>query len=208
MTWQYILHRVNKINDLNKLKNHWGAEIDLRSNVLKTGNIHLSHDPWSIGDDFEDWINIYSNCNILGPLILNTKEDGLETHIIKTLNKYNIENWFFLDTAMPTLIKFATERSESRFALRLSNYEPIDTLKPLIGKVQWVWVDCFGGIPLNVEIIRQAAQHFKICLVSPELVGKNISEINHFMDIAQHAHSICTKDPSFWSKNKYKNDIK
>nr|BFD31170.1 hypothetical protein GTC16762_07880 [Pigmentibacter ruber] len=201
MLIKYVYHRVNKAEDIKKINPSWGVEIDLRSNVKKNGTLHLSHDPWTEGDDFEDWLKIFVNHRIEGPIILNTKEDGLESRVIELLDYYKIENWFFLDTAFPTLVKYTLHKNETRFAIRYSCYEPIESLIPFIGKAQWVWVDCFGGLPVDHDIIKNISKNFKICLVSPELVGKNITDINNFFNLSKYAKLVCTKDPNFWMSN-------
>ena len=89
----YIAHRKNTIDELIETDLKYGVEIDLRS---YNGNVILHHDPMSVGEDFDNWLRYY-NHNFL---ILNVKEEGLETSIIKYLNKYRIENYFFLDQSI------------------------------------------------------------------------------------------------------------
>ena len=52
----FLRHRVNSIKDISALEKNWGVEIDLRSTVSSPGALHLSHDPWAQGDDFEAWL--------------------------------------------------------------------------------------------------------------------------------------------------------
>ena len=59
-------------------------------------------------------------------LILNVKEEGLETSIIKYLNKYRIENYFFLDQSIPFLIKHS-KLCNKQSAARVSEYESIES---------------------------------------------------------------------------------
>ena len=75
---EYILHRRNKITDLNNTPFNHGAEIDLRS---YGNNIILHHDPFVKGVLFDEWISHYRH----GTLILNVKEEGLEERIIQLL---------------------------------------------------------------------------------------------------------------------------
>jgi len=56
MMW--IQHRVNKISELEDLPTEFGAEIDLRSDLGNSGRIHLAHDAWTEGDDFEEWLKV------------------------------------------------------------------------------------------------------------------------------------------------------
>ena len=65
-----IAHRINKIEQLQALPNEYGAEV--RS---KGSQLIIHHDPFSDGEDFEEWINHYKH----DTLILNVKEEGLES---------------------------------------------------------------------------------------------------------------------------------
>jgi hypothetical protein len=200
MEWAmyWIKHRVNRIAELSSLDQTWGAEVDLRSVVDKSGVLHLSHDPWNMGDNFEDWLKEFSRLGLRGPLILNTKEDGLESHALKLMKQYNISNFFFLDTALPTLVRWTLRENLSCFALRLSVYEPIEQLEAFKSKAQWIWVDCFDGKPLSVSIVKQLKEYFKICLVSPELQGQSKEKIKDFSELFAIADAVCTKVPEAW----------
>jgi hypothetical protein len=55
-------------------------------------------------------------------------------------------------------------------AIRFSEFEGLDTVLNMKGKVDWVWVDCFSKVPLthdNYKILKESG--FKLCFVSPEL---------------------------------------
>jgi hypothetical protein len=110
----FIRHRVNAIADLSRVDPAWGVEIDLRSDVAAPGNIHLSHDPWKRGDDFGPWLDEFKKRGITGPIILNTKEDGLEETLIGAMKQAGIESFFFLDTALPTLVRWTIGNGERR----------------------------------------------------------------------------------------------
>jgi glycosyltransferase involved in cell wall biosynthesis len=65
----------------------------------------------------------------------------------------------------------------SNFAVRVSEIESHKSalslafeLKKYGLKVDWVWVDCFNGLPLPVtEINELKSAGYKVCYVSPEL---------------------------------------
>ena len=101
----FVRHRVNTIAEVASLGAEWGAEIDLRSDV-RSGSLHLSHDPFKPGDGFEPWLEAYRKRGCSGALIVNTKEDGLETSAAELLNRFQIKNYFFLDTTIPTLVRW------------------------------------------------------------------------------------------------------
>ncbi len=196
----YIKHRINKISELKNIHPDWGVEIDLRSHVAIKNKIHLSHDPWVEGDDFELWLQEFKKMNIQGPLILNTKEDGLEGHIIELVEKkFLIQNFFFLDTQIPTLVRWTHKNREKRFAVRFSFYEPEEFVLKFKDKLSWVWLDCFDVKPLAKEKILLLKKYFKVCLVSPELQGGDENHFSLFKDIALISDAICTKMPHIWT---------
>ena len=163
---EFIAHRINKLEELEKLSKKYGVEIDLRDNV--DGKIYINHDPFILGEDFEEYLRKYSH----GTMILNVKSERIELKILELLKKYNINNYFFLDSSFP-MIKLLSDRGEKNIALRYSEYEGLDTLEKMQGKVDWVWVDCFTKLPINNEIYKKIKDMgYKLCLVSPELQGQ------------------------------------
>ena len=95
-----ILHRINTTALLEKTPSNFGVEIDIRSNGK---SLILHHDPFEQGELFEDWIRSYHH----GTLILNVKEEGLESSVLKLMNQYKINDFFFLDQSFPFLWKTA-----------------------------------------------------------------------------------------------------
>ena len=53
-----IKHRVNTINNLKKTDKKYGLEIDIRTWKQK---LILSHDPFKVGTNFEQWLNYYNH---------------------------------------------------------------------------------------------------------------------------------------------------
>ncbi len=199
MSKLFLKHRVNAIKDLASLEKSWGVEIDLRSDVSRWGAIHLSHDPWTFGDDFEIWIKEFKSLGIQGPIWLNTKEDGLENRVEELLAKYQIENYCFLDTVLPTLVKKTHFEAKNRFAIRFSTYEPDIFVNCFKGKADWVWVDCFQGKPVSEKLVKGLKNNFKVCLVSPELHGRSLREnLTSFLPLYEIADAICSKEPNVW----------
>jgi hypothetical protein len=196
----YIKHRVNKISELAGVDKNHGVEIDLRTGVSANGAIHLSHDPWMHGDDFVPWLDEFKKQKISGPIILNTKEDGLESRCLDLMAQYQISNFFFLDTTVPTLVKWALKQNEKRFAVRLSSVEPSESIAAFQGKVNWLWVDCFDGKAMDTAKVGALKGKFKICLVSPELQGADSSMIASFKGLHAIADAVCTKVPDVWEK--------
>lgn len=187
---EFIAHRVNTRAELEKLPPEYGVEIDLRDS--SAGHIHMAHDPFVIGERFEEYLKCYRH----GTMILNIKSERIENRIRPMLQQYGISKYFFLDSSFP-MIYAMSSLGERNIALRYSEYEGIDTLITMAGKVNWVWVDCFTKLPLDRARYMQIRDlGYKLCLVSPELQGrpKDIetykSKLNSY-DIEFDA--ICTK---------------
>ena len=190
-----IRHRVNQIEKLNEHNTTWGAEIDLRSDVTRPKKIHLSHDAWVKGDDFEQWLDLFDQKKIQGTLILNTKEDGLEERCLELLASRLLTNFFFLDTTIPTLVRLG-KKHRNHFAVRYSSYENLGLCLSLREHAAWAWVDCFNRQPVTFEEVVNLKQGgFKICLVSPELQGGTEAEKANFADLITVSDAICTKFP-------------
>lgn len=191
-----IIHRVNEINHLKKIPNIYGLEIDIRS---QKNELILHHDPFKQGTLFKKWLKYYDHKF----LILNVKEEGLETKILNLMKKFKIRNFFFLDQSIPFLIK-TMKLPEKRCAIRISEYESIETVLNFKNKIKWIWVDCFTKLPINIKqfkLLKKA--NFKLCLVSPELQGvKNKVKINKFKNnikiLNMHFDAVCTKYEKIW----------
>ena len=151
------------------------------------------------GESFDEWIADYRH----GTLILNVKEEGLEARLIALMKEQGIEDYFFLDQSFPFLIKWS-KAGERRCAVRVSEFESIETALTLAGKVDWVWVDCFTQFPLSHDDAKRLQDAgFKLCLVSPELQGRDaetaipmLAKLLADRDIV--AEAVCTKRPDLW----------
>ncbi|HDR9258065.1 TPA: hypothetical protein QDB21_004038 [Burkholderia vietnamiensis] len=191
-----IAHRRNTIETLRATPEKYGIEVDIRSIADR---LVIHHDPFVDGESFEDWLAHYRH----GTLILNVKEEGLEARLIELMSAFSIADYFFLDQSFPFLIKWA-RLGERRCAVRVSEFESIETALSLAGMVEWVWVDCFTKFPLSSEDgARLRAAGFRLCLVSPELQGRtNEEEITKMQgELAERAiviDAVCTKRPDLW----------
>jgi len=163
---EYIAHRVNTVEELRRLPAEYGVELDLRDDL--NGRIYISHNPFEAGEDFEDYCKEYHH----GTMILNIKSERIEHEVLRLMEKYQIEKYFFLDSSFP-MIKLLTDMGVSRVALRFSELEGLDTIRNMAGKAEWVWVDCFTKIPVGRESFRELKSlGYKLCFVSPELEGQ------------------------------------
>jgi len=182
----FCAHRVNKIEDLKSIPTEYGIEIDIRDNLV------MAHDPFETGDSFVDFVEHYNHKF----LIINVKSERLEYRIKELLNQKNIVNYFFLDSSFPMIYKLSNE-GERNIAIRFSEFESIENLKLMSGKIDWVWVDCFTKLPLDKETYQLIkSMNYKICIVSPELQNQQFKllEYKNYMRVNQIVPDmICTK---------------
>jgi hypothetical protein len=169
------------------------VELDLRDKF--DGNIVVTHDAYNDGDTWTNYLTAYQH-NLM---IANIKTEGIEQDIIRHLEKAGHDNYFLLDVSLPFLIKLSN-LGIRKMAVRYSKYEPIELATQFINKVDWVWVDCFDGFPLNIDAYTLLKKHFKICMVSPELHGKSTEDMEDFKNklITMPVDAVCTKYPHLW----------
>ena len=192
---EIIAHRINTIQKLRDLNINFGVEVDIRSNEK---NLIISHDPFSDYINLKDWLSFYNH----GTLILNVKENGLEEELIKTMKHFKKENFFILDQSFPYLIN-TIKNGEKRCAVRLSEYESINSVLSLKNKLTWVWIDFFTKFPVDFETYKILKKNnFKLCIVSPELQGHTDSKCldlkNFIKSNKMNFDAVCTKKVKFW----------
>lgn len=190
-------HRINSSNELKSIPNKYGVEIDLRT---FNNEIILAHDPFVSGEKFIDWLDSWTGQNI----ILNVKEDGLESRILDILNIKNIEDFFFLDQSFPTMVKMHS-LGKHFFATRVSEFESLEAALSLTSK--WIWLDSYMA---NWDYILKAIPEIHsygrfTCLVSPEL--QRVHSDNELRDlqslISTHGlfpTAVCTKYIDKWTR--------
>lgn len=187
---EFIAHRINSTQELKSVPIEYGVELDLRDDL--TGRIYIQHNPFEPGEDFEEYLIQYHH----GTMILNIKSERIELKILELLRKYNIEKYFFLDSSFP-MIKLLSDQGENKIALRFSEFEGLDTLVAMQGKIQWVWVDCFSMLPLDKDIYKKIKElGYKICIVSPELQGQPEKMVEYKEQLRKEniqPDAICTK---------------
>jgi len=161
---EIIIHRVNTVIELQKIKPKYGVEIDIRA---WRNNLILNHEPFKNGEKLDDYLDNYNH----GTLVLNIKEAGIEKEVLKVVRERpHIKNYFLLDVEFPYLYRASRER-EKNIAIRFSEDEGIETVKNYIGKVDWVWIDTNTMLPIT-EKNKNILNKFKKCLVCPERWGR------------------------------------
>jgi hypothetical protein len=186
---EYIAHRVNTIEELQQTPKEYGVEVDLRDYEKR---LILQHDPFKDGEDFEEFLKHFNH----GTMVLNIKSEGIEHKVIEYIHRYNIKKYFFLDSSFP-MIYLLSKNNEKNIALRFSEYEEVDTILKMAGKVKWVWVDCFSRLPITPEKYALLKKNgFQLCLVSPELQRQDEKLELYKQDLHEKGiifDAICTK---------------
>ena len=192
---QIITHRKNTIADLLSTPTEFGVEVDIRSSGKE---LIIHHDPFCVGESLHEWLSCYKHKT----LILNVKEEGLETAVLKLIDRFGIQSYFFLDQSFPFIVK-SIRNGIRQCAIRLSEYESIESVLKMRGQVDWVWLDCFTGAPPPSNLVTLSQENgFRVCLVSPELQGydKSLIESFKFQYRTENIQldAVCTKFPDLW----------
>ena len=185
----YIAHRVNTIEELDKLPSEYGVELDLRDYGK---DLIIAHNPFESGESFEEYLKHYRH----NTMIVNVKSERIEYRIIELLEKYNIQDYFFLDNTIP-MMYLLSEQGNNNLSVRFSEVEPIEFVLGMKNRAKWVWVDCFSKLPINKDNYKILKDNgFKLCLVSPELQGRE-QDIKPYKKYLQENNiifdAICTK---------------
>ena len=158
-----VIHRVNTVEGLGQVPREFGVEIDLRADGSR---IVLNHEPFAGGEEFDRWLDHFGH----GLLILNIKEAGIETEVLRRARARGISRCFLLDVEFPYLYR-ASRAGERAIAVRYSEDEPIELVERYRGRVDWVWIDTNTRLPLDAGSVI-ALRGFKTCLVCPERWGR------------------------------------
>ncbi|MCC7083491.1 MAG: hypothetical protein IT427_00625 [Pirellulales bacterium] len=187
-----IAHRINTIAQLQQVPPHYGVELDLRDSGDR---LILQHDPFSTGEDFEDYLRHWRH----RLMILNIKSERIEHRVLELVQQFRVRDYFFLDSSFP-MLRQLVNLGERRIAVRFSEYEPVESALSLAGQVDWVWIDCFSKLPLDGRKYGLLRRHFKLCAVSPELQGRPTESIPEYARelFPFPLDAVCTKRPDLW----------
>jgi len=192
-----ILHRINTLNELIKVDEIFGVEVDVHAFGNK---LVVHHNAFENGPELSQWMDLCGDRFV----IFNIKEEGIEDKVREMAVYNGISDFMLLDLSFPALMRM-TNKSESRLAIRVSEYESVNNALLLESKIDWVWLDCFKGFPLSIDEFKMLQRSsYKICLVSPELHGshRDKNEITRFKNILNDnglvVDAVCTKFPKLW----------
>jgi len=189
-----VSHRINSVKSLKKLSYNYGVEVDLRD---FKNNIHLSHDPFKIGEQFTKYLKSFKHKF----LICNIKSERIEFKVLKLLKKFNIRNYFFLDSSFPMKV-ICLKKNINKQSIRFSKYENLPKTD-FFNKIKWVWFDTYGELPKLEKLKYLKKMNKKVCLVCPRLHNKKFDKkkIKNFIKLNhQYIDMVCTKKKnfSFW----------
>ena len=121
----YIAHRINSVENLKRLPDNIGIEIDIRSS---SNQLILSHEPYyESPENLKDFIKFVGNRFI----IANIKSERIEPIFIENFEKIiDIDNYFFLDSSFSIINSYGKKNNYS-FAGRISEIESIETINNL-----------------------------------------------------------------------------
>jgi hypothetical protein len=162
---EIVAHRINTLESLKIVPSHFGTEIDLRA---RGSELYIHHDAFceKDADAFVDYLDAYRH----GLLVLNIKEAGIETEVLRLVRERGIERYFLLDVEFPYLYR-ASRLGERSIAVRYSEDESIETALTYKERVDWVWIDTNTRLSLDATVKAQLAG-LKTCLVCPERWGR------------------------------------
>lgn len=188
-----IKHRVNTVKELKETPKEFGIEVDIRT---WGKDLILHHEPFEKGELLEDFLRNYEHAFI----ILESKVERIEPKIIELAETYGIDDYFLL-SVNPPFMWVLTNKGVRKMSVRFSELESVETCLLWAGKADWVWVDTWTTLPLDKERYDKLKKHFKICLVSPDMLGRP-HEIavykKFFADNNMEIDAVCTDNCEAW----------
>ncbi|MEM9274415.1 MAG: hypothetical protein AAGA80_15835 [Cyanobacteria bacterium P01_F01_bin.143] len=149
----------------------FGCELDIRT---QNGQLVISHDipteaPCLL---LEEVFQSYKKLNSDSAIAINIKADGLQSKLLKLINKYSITNYFTFDMSVPDTLGY--QKHKLKYFTRHSEYEPHPACyENAVG----VWLDCFNSDWWTVKDVERHLKKDKfVVLVSPELHKREYSQ--------------------------------
>lgn len=167
----------------------FGTETDVRD---AQGTLVVSHDPpapaamrWS------ELLDMFHGHGL--PLAVNVKADGLSAALAHAFDGRDID-WFAFDMSGPETIRYM--RAGLPYYTRHSDIEPTPILYE---KAKGIWLDAFERDWFDADdIIAHLIEGKSVCVVSPELHGRDPDEVWQMLKLmGPHASlSLCTDRPA------------
>jgi glycerophosphoryl diester phosphodiesterase len=168
---------------------NFGTETDVRD---LNGKLVISHDMAS-GDamSLDYFLEILDKRPL--PLAINIKSDGISEILNKTMAAHDTVDWFVFDMSVPDM--------RSHLAIGnpvFTRMSEVEQNPVWLERASGVWLDSFNSEWYNMDqIVSLLANGKRVCVVSPELHGRNHLELwNELLKISNHKELLlCTDLP-------------
>ncbi|MDK9365410.1 PI-PLC domain-containing protein [Lelliottia wanjuensis] len=152
---------------LSALESGFGIETDIRD---LDGELVISHDmPGKNALLLKTLLEDYRRIGSTATLALNIKSDGLTLSLDNLLKEYGVSNYFCFDMSVPDMLHYIKQKVIT--ASRISELEPEGILSK---ETAMIWVDGFNYLPYSIkDLMRWLTRNKSVCLVSPELHGRD-----------------------------------
>lgn len=165
--WRTAQEKNTEVSFRRSFQSGFGTETDIRDYC---GELVISHD---IADSksmpLYYFLEIYSSYSKDLPLALNIKSDGLQSNLLKALNKYKISNYFVFDMSVPDAMGYL------KLGLKLfTRQSEFETTPSFYECAHGVWLDEFNEHWITrIEILKHLTNKKRVCIVSPELHNRS-----------------------------------
>lgn len=163
----------NKLEVLKKaLDEKYGIETDIRD---YEGELVISHNiAEADSPKLESLLKHYQDIRCKSVMALNVKADGIQGRLTELLDKYDIWNYFLFDMSVPEMVV-----NKERKLTYYTRHSDIERECVLYDDSAGVWIDSFYDFGWLTEesIISHLNDGKRVCLVSPELHGKDYHEM-------------------------------
>lgn len=171
----------------------FGTETDIRDS---NGDLVISHD-MPRGDEMrlDEFLGLAASYCDSAPitLALNIKSDGLLDVLETALQRYPQLDPFVFDMSIPDSRAYLN--SPLPVYMRMSEEEPVAAW---LSKAEGVWLDAFSSVWYDASVINDLlAKNKQICIVSPELHGRDAMDLWPLLEAFKHHHAVtlCTDIP-------------
>jgi hypothetical protein len=171
----------------------FGTETDIRDS---NGDLVISHD-MPRGDEMrlDEFLALAASYCDSAPitLALNIKSDGLLDVLETALQRYPQLDPFVFDMSIPDSRAYLN--SSLPVYMRMSEEEPVAAW---LSKAEGVWLDAFSSVWYDAGVINDLlAKNKQICIVSPELHGRDAMDLWPLLEAFKHHHAVtlCTDIP-------------
>lgn len=176
-------------------RNGFGIETDVRD---YHGELVISHDlATERSMNLQELLGLYKSAGDGRRLALNVKADGLQAKLKQYLDDYGINNYFMFDMSVPEMVVY--KKYGFHYYSRQSD---VETQCVLYDDACGVWMDSFYDFMWDKQdfICSHIEKNKRVCIVSPELHGREYTEewhqIKTLMEEQNISVELCTDRPT------------